>query len=62
MNGCISKAHSNLFIPSTLTGSNKTEKGLDEFGCFRLNGPFRNISVYIGPPPREREKEKRSER
>ena len=30
MNGCISKAHSNLFIPSTLTGSNKGEKRLDE--------------------------------
>ena len=30
MNGCISKAHANLFIPSTLMGSNKNEKGLDE--------------------------------
>ena len=30
MNGCISKARANLFIPSTLMGSNKNEKGLDE--------------------------------
>ena len=30
MNGCIAKAHANLFIPSTLKGSNKNEKGLDE--------------------------------
>ena len=30
MNGCISKAHAKLFIPSTLTGSNKNDKGLDE--------------------------------
>lgn len=30
MNGCTAKAHSNLFISSTLTGPNKGEKGLDE--------------------------------
>ena len=31
-------------------------------GCFGLNGPLRQYSVYIGPSPREREKEKRSDR
>ena len=29
MNGCISQAHANTFIPSTLTGSNFNEEGLD---------------------------------
>jgi hypothetical protein len=29
MNGCIAKAHSNLFIPSTLSGTNFNESGLD---------------------------------
>ena len=31
-------------------------------GCFGLNGPLRSIPVYIGPSPREREKEKRNDR
>lgn len=30
MNGCIAKAHANLFIPSTLNGSNKCKTGFDE--------------------------------
>ena len=29
MNGCLAHAHSNLFIPSTLSGSNLPENGLD---------------------------------
>lgn len=29
MNGCIAKAHSNLFIPSTLSGTNFNESGID---------------------------------
>ena len=31
-------------------------------GCFGLNEPLRVISVYIGPSPREREKEERNDR
>ena len=31
-------------------------------GCLRLNGPLRQYSVYIGPSPREREKEKKGGR
>ena len=31
-------------------------------GCFGLNGPLRHISVYIGPSPKEREKEERKDR
>ena len=31
-------------------------------GCFGFNGPLRSISVYIGPSPRESEKEKRKDR
>ena len=31
-------------------------------GCFGLNDPLRNISVYIRLSPRKREKEKRSDR
>ena len=34
MNGCLARAHSNLFIPSTLTGSNFSENGLDETKLF----------------------------
>jgi hypothetical protein len=30
MNGCIAKAHANLYIPSTLTGSNFNSDGLDK--------------------------------
>ena len=30
MNGCLAHAHSNLFIPCTLAGSNYTEEGLNE--------------------------------
>ena len=30
VNGCIARAHSNIFIPSTLNGSNLNEHGLDE--------------------------------
>ncbi len=30
MNGCIAEAHANSFIPSTLTGSNFNDEGLDE--------------------------------
>ena len=30
MNGCIAEAHANSFIPSTLTGSNCNDEGLDE--------------------------------
>ena len=30
MNGCIAKAHSNLYIPSTLNGSNLSDNGLDK--------------------------------
>lgn len=29
MNGCLAIAHSNLYIPSTLNGSNFTSQGLD---------------------------------
>ena len=31
-------------------------------GCFGFNGPLRHISVYIGPSPKEREKEERKGR
>ena len=32
-------------------------------GCFGFNGPFLDsFSVYIGPSPKEREKEKRKDR
>ena len=31
-------------------------------GCFELNAPLRQISVCVGPSPREREKEKRNDR
>ena len=31
-------------------------------GCFGFNGPLDSISVYIGPSPKEREKEKRKDR
>ena len=31
-------------------------------GCFVFNGPLSDISVYIGPSPREREKEERNDR
>ena len=31
-------------------------------GCFGFNGPLRQISVYIGPSPRERKKEMRKDR
>ena len=31
-------------------------------GCFGLNGPLRQYFSNIGPSPREREKEKRSDR
>ena len=31
-------------------------------GCFGFNGPLRQYSVYIGPSPKEREKEKRKDR
>ena len=31
-------------------------------GCLGINGHLRNISVYFGPSPREREKEKRGDR
>ena len=31
-------------------------------GCFKFNGPLRHISVYIGPSPKEREKEERKDR
>ena len=30
MNGCIAQAHSNLFIPSTLSGSNYDASGLNK--------------------------------
>lgn len=30
VNGCIARAHSNIFIPSTLNGSNMSASGLDE--------------------------------
>lgn len=30
VNGCIARAHSHVFIPSTLNGSNMTNNGLDE--------------------------------
>ena len=31
-------------------------------GCFGFNGPLRSISAYIGPSPKEREKEERKYR
>ena len=30
-------------------------------GCLGLNGPLRQFLVYIGPSPREREKEERKD-
>ena len=31
-------------------------------GCFGFNGPLRQFFVYIGPSPKEREKEERKDR
>ena len=47
MNGCIAKAHGNLFIPSTLAGSNFDSNGLSAKKLNKNMDIATDVYVYI---------------
>ena len=60
----ISQSRHCLFEPSQLSSGLGDPHGVDWLvGCFRFKGPLRQyFCLYIGPSPKEREKEKRKDR